>query len=184
MRSEAPQRSIEFQKECDMLFITSEKNSAGMTTALQEKHMNISRHRNLFLRLCHLVRRKNCCNRGYDLICDPDNTEESALKMIRLMKGEIIIEPQTDFNKSLSRYALTGKLSRNNKRAREINTMKKKILLIAGTRPNFIKLSPLYHRLKKKDSFEVFICHTGQHFDFNMSDIFWKNLELPEPDSS
>lgn len=55
-------------------------------------------------------------------------------------------------------------------------------MLIAGTRPNFIKLSPLYHRLKKKDSFEVFICHTGQHFDFNMSDIFWKNLELPEPD--
>ena len=60
--------------------------------------------------------------------------------------------------------------------------MKKKILLIAGTRPNFIKLSPLYHRLKKNDSFQVFICHTGQHFDFNMSDIFWKNLELPEPE--
>ncbi len=60
--------------------------------------------------------------------------------------------------------------------------MKKKILLIAGTRPNFIKLSPLYHRLVMKDSFEVFICHTGQHFDFNMSDIFWKNLELPAPD--
>jgi UDP-N-acetylglucosamine 2-epimerase (non-hydrolysing) len=58
----------------------------------------------------------------------------------------------------------------------------KKILLIAGTRPNFIKLSPLYHRLNGHDAFETQICHTGQHFDFNMSDIFWQNLELPEPD--
>jgi UDP-N-acetylglucosamine 2-epimerase (non-hydrolysing) len=60
--------------------------------------------------------------------------------------------------------------------------MKKNILLIAGTRPNFIKLAPLYHRLHTMDKFNKFICHTGQHFDFNMSDIFWKNLELPEPD--
>jgi UDP-N-acetylglucosamine 2-epimerase (non-hydrolysing) len=60
--------------------------------------------------------------------------------------------------------------------------MKKNILLIAGTRPNFIKLAPLYHRLHTVDNVKSFICHTGQHFDFNMSDIFWKNLELPEPD--
>lgn len=61
--------------------------------------------------------------------------------------------------------------------------MPKRILLIAGTRPNFIKLAPLYHRLKKYvDEFQIFICHTGQHFDFNMSDIFWQNLQLPAPD--
>ncbi len=60
--------------------------------------------------------------------------------------------------------------------------MKKKILLIAGTRPNFIKLAPLYHQLKLRDGYEVLICHTGQHFDFNMSDVFWENLELPAPD--
>ncbi len=61
--------------------------------------------------------------------------------------------------------------------------MAKKILLIAGTRPNFIKLAPLYHRfMKEKDLFQIFICHTGQHFDFNMSDIFWQNLQLPKPD--
>jgi UDP-N-acetylglucosamine 2-epimerase (non-hydrolysing) len=59
----------------------------------------------------------------------------------------------------------------------------KKILLIAGTRPNFIKLAPLYHRIKAeaRDVLPM-ICHTGQHFDFNMSDIFWQNLELPLPD--
>ena len=58
----------------------------------------------------------------------------------------------------------------------------KSILLIAGTRPNFIKLAPLYHRLKQNQKHSVYICHTGQHFDFNMSDVFWQNLELPEPD--
>lgn len=58
----------------------------------------------------------------------------------------------------------------------------KRILLIAGTRPNFIKLAPLYHTLKQSGLFSIYICHTGQHFDFNMSDIFWQNLELPEPD--
>src|SRR5271170_4717528 len=60
--------------------------------------------------------------------------------------------------------------------------MKNRILVIAGTRPNFIKLAPLFHRLKNTGDFETFICHTGQHFDFNMSDIFWESLELPEPD--
>ncbi len=59
----------------------------------------------------------------------------------------------------------------------------KKILLIAGTRPNFIKLAPLYHRIKSEaPDLQPVICHTGQHFDFNMSDIFWQNLELPAPD--
>lgn len=59
----------------------------------------------------------------------------------------------------------------------------KKILMIAGTRPNFIKLAPLYHRLVSEASdCRPFICHTGQHFDFNMSDIFWQNLQLPAPD--
>ncbi|GGB08504.1 non-hydrolyzing UDP-N-acetylglucosamine 2-epimerase [Puia dinghuensis] len=58
-----------------------------------------------------------------------------------------------------------------------------KLLLIAGTRPNFIKLAPLYHRIKNEaPDIRPYICHTGQHFDFNMSDIFWQNLELPSPD--
>jgi UDP-N-acetylglucosamine 2-epimerase (non-hydrolysing) len=59
----------------------------------------------------------------------------------------------------------------------------KKILLIAGTRPNFIKLAPLFHRLGNySKDIHSYICHTGQHFDFNMSDIFWQSLELPSPD--
>jgi UDP-N-acetylglucosamine 2-epimerase (non-hydrolysing) len=61
--------------------------------------------------------------------------------------------------------------------------MMKSILLIAGTRPNFIKLAPLFHKLiDVEDSIQVKTCHTGQHFDSNMSDVFWNALELPEPD--
>ncbi len=58
------------------------------------------------------------------------------------------------------------------------------ILLIAGTRPNFIKLAPLYHRLKHENWCNIKICHTGQHYDKNMSDVFWEYLELPNPDFS
>src|SRR5258705_13557831 len=59
----------------------------------------------------------------------------------------------------------------------------KKVLLVAGTRPNFIKLAPLYHRLgTEAPGIRPYICHTGQHFDFNMSDVFWQNLELPPSD--
>lgn len=58
----------------------------------------------------------------------------------------------------------------------------KKILLIAGTRPNFVKVAPLYHRLAPYKQFDIKLCHTGQHFDANMSDVFWSCLKLPPPD--
>ena len=60
--------------------------------------------------------------------------------------------------------------------------MMKEILLIAGTRPNFIKLAPLCHTLKSEGLYSVRICHTGQHFDHAMSDVFWQLLDLPTPD--
>ncbi|MGD9576863.1 MAG: non-hydrolyzing UDP-N-acetylglucosamine 2-epimerase [Syntrophorhabdus sp.] len=57
----------------------------------------------------------------------------------------------------------------------------KQIHLIAAARPNFMKVAPLYHALCKKDWAEPFIVHTGQHYDLNMSDIFFQQLGLPEP---
>ncbi|MCC1498222.1 non-hydrolyzing UDP-N-acetylglucosamine 2-epimerase [Alcanivorax sp. 1008] len=60
----------------------------------------------------------------------------------------------------------------------------RQILLVAGARPNFMKLAGLYHRLKSDERFDVKICHTGQHFDSNMSDVFWNSLKLPVPDYS
>ncbi len=56
------------------------------------------------------------------------------------------------------------------------------IHLVAAARPNFMKIAPLYHALKKEDWAIPFIVHTGQHYDLNMSDAFFKDLGLPEPD--
>ena len=55
-----------------------------------------------------------------------------------------------------------------------------KICTIVGARPQFIKAAALSRGLRKKHD-EVLI-HTGQHFDFNMSGIFFEELEIPKPD--
>jgi UDP-N-acetylglucosamine 2-epimerase (non-hydrolysing) len=57
-----------------------------------------------------------------------------------------------------------------------------KIHLISAARPNFMKIAPLYHALKKEPWAEPLIVHTGQHYDLNMSDVFFQDLGLPEPD--
>ena len=56
-----------------------------------------------------------------------------------------------------------------------------RIHLIAAARPNFMKVAPLYHELKKTDWAETVIVHTGQHYDFNMSGASFWGLMLPEP---
>jgi len=58
----------------------------------------------------------------------------------------------------------------------------KKIHLISAARPNFMKIAPLYHVLKHEPWAHPVIVHTGQHYDINMSDSFFIDLELPDPD--
>lgn len=58
----------------------------------------------------------------------------------------------------------------------------KTIHLIAAARPNFMKVAPLYHALSAESWCTPSIVHTGQHYDANMSDSFFKDLGLPEPD--
>jgi UDP-N-acetylglucosamine 2-epimerase (non-hydrolysing) len=59
----------------------------------------------------------------------------------------------------------------------------KKIISVVGARPNFIKVSPVHKAFKKYGkSIQNLICHTGQHYDKNMSGIFFDELELPKPD--
>ena len=59
---------------------------------------------------------------------------------------------------------------------------KKKIFLIAGARPNFMKVAPLYRKLMENSgSYEAVFVHTGQHYDDNMSNAFLRDLELPTP---
>ncbi len=57
----------------------------------------------------------------------------------------------------------------------------KKIHLIAGARPNFMKIAPLWHVLSQSDWCRPSIVHSGQHSDINMSDWFFKDLDLPAP---
>ena len=61
--------------------------------------------------------------------------------------------------------------------------MKIKIMLVAGARPNFVKIAPLLHELNKyKKHFSTVLVHTGQHYDFKMSEIFFKDLTILRPD--
>jgi UDP-N-acetylglucosamine 2-epimerase (non-hydrolysing) len=54
--------------------------------------------------------------------------------------------------------------------------------LIAAARPNFMKVAPLYHVLRKEPWCQVSIVHTGQHYDSNMSEAFFRDLRLPAPE--
>lgn len=54
--------------------------------------------------------------------------------------------------------------------------------LIAAARPNFMKVAPLFHRLRGEAWCRTVLVHTGQHYDANMSDAFFRDLALPEPD--
>ena len=58
---------------------------------------------------------------------------------------------------------------------------KKVVHLIAAARPNFMKIAPLYHALAATDWCDPQVVHTGQHYDFNMSDAFFHDLGLPAP---
>ena len=56
--------------------------------------------------------------------------------------------------------------------------------LIAGARPNFVKIASIIKSLNKIDNIDINfrLIHTGQHYDKNMSDVFFKQLNIPEPD--
>lgn len=58
-----------------------------------------------------------------------------------------------------------------------------KILHVGGARPNFMKIAPIMREMAKyPDEFEQILVHTGQHYDANMSQVFFDELDLPRPD--
>jgi len=71
-----------------------------------------------------------------------------------------------------------------------MHTRAKKWILVVGARPNFMKVAPLIRAINKhnqsRDSslvtIDYLLIHTGQHYDFNMSDAFFRDLDLPNPD--
>ncbi|MHC4455648.1 MAG: non-hydrolyzing UDP-N-acetylglucosamine 2-epimerase [Planctomycetota bacterium] len=57
-----------------------------------------------------------------------------------------------------------------------------KIICACGARPNFIKIAPLMRAFKANGGFETLLVHTGQHYDKNMSKLFFDELGIPRPD--
>jgi UDP-N-acetylglucosamine 2-epimerase (non-hydrolysing) len=57
-----------------------------------------------------------------------------------------------------------------------------KVVIVAGTRPNFIKIAPLVKELKRHALVEFVLINTGQHYDFEMAGIFFKDLQIKTPD--
>ena len=57
-----------------------------------------------------------------------------------------------------------------------------KVVSVVGARPNFMKVAPLHREFLKYNEVEHVIVHTGQHYDREMSGVFFQQLGLPEPE--
>lgn len=55
------------------------------------------------------------------------------------------------------------------------------LTFVVGTRPNYMKIAPIYHALQRQGVSNLTIVHTGQHRDFEMRDVFFEQLGLPAP---
>ena len=56
-----------------------------------------------------------------------------------------------------------------------------KILTVVGARPQFIKAATISRQVEADPKVEEVIVHTGQHFDDNMSDVFFREMQIPKP---
>jgi len=57
-----------------------------------------------------------------------------------------------------------------------------RITHVVGARPNFVKIAPVMRALAQREGVSQQLVHTGQHYDYAMSDVFFAELELPRPD--
>ena len=56
------------------------------------------------------------------------------------------------------------------------------VVFVAGARPNFVKIAPIMRALAGHPALHAELVHTGQHYDFEMSDVFFEQLGIPTPD--
>lgn len=62
--------------------------------------------------------------------------------------------------------------------------MNQRLALIVGARPNFMKIAPILRALESYPQIEATLIHTGQHYDANLSDVFFEELGIRRPDIS
>jgi len=72
----------------------------------------------------------------------------------------------------------------NAKALRPARGRRPRIVAVAGARPNFMKIAPLLHEIRRRGTLEAFLVHTGQHYDSAMSDGFFQDLGIPDPDAN
>ncbi|MBV8233160.1 MAG: UDP-N-acetylglucosamine 2-epimerase [Planctomycetaceae bacterium] len=59
-----------------------------------------------------------------------------------------------------------------------------RLIVVAGARPNFVKIAPLMWEIADRPDIEASLVHTGQHYDRAMSHLFFEQLGIPEPDEN
>ncbi|MFI5459070.1 MAG: non-hydrolyzing UDP-N-acetylglucosamine 2-epimerase [Isosphaerales bacterium] len=57
-----------------------------------------------------------------------------------------------------------------------------KLVVVAGARPNFMKIAPLMWEISRRTDIDAYLVHTGQHYDERMSKLFFEELKIPRPD--
>ncbi|MDM7916305.1 MAG: UDP-N-acetylglucosamine 2-epimerase (non-hydrolyzing) [Candidatus Eisenbacteria bacterium] len=65
---------------------------------------------------------------------------------------------------------------------RSVTDDRARIVCVAGARPNFMKVAPILEALRSRPRLRGILVHTGQHYDRSMSEAFFRDLRLPEPD--
>lgn len=109
------------------------------------------------------VTRPSGCELGYRVSCFDGNSDLPAAD---------------DINSPMSSGAAASMISvTNTNRQGLVNH----ILHVVGARPNFVKAAPVLRALRQKGARQTLV-HTGQHYDRNMSDVFFTQLEIPDPD--
>lgn len=63
-----------------------------------------------------------------------------------------------------------------------VERMNGRIVCVAGARPNFMKVAPILAEMRRRGRLEPSLIHTGQHYDAAMSEAFFRDLDIPEPD--
>jgi UDP-N-acetylglucosamine 2-epimerase (non-hydrolysing) len=57
-----------------------------------------------------------------------------------------------------------------------------KVMTVVGTRPEIIRLSAVIHRLNNSEAIEHVLVHTGQNYDYELNEVFFKDFNLKKPD--